>query len=687
MVRKSLVLVCAVFAASLFAVQAAGAQPGSSRPVPSLTPKATAKLWTQLVHHRRTFGPRATADCAPLRAVFYAATDWLRLATKLAANPSPCAQYYISIPPLAADKTAFRNDQAWRIRALGPQFHVLAEMNVTGWSSWVTTTGSSWHAAGLEARRRMAAAGYDAVQGDSWIVNELSSAVRQGTGSGRANMRAFMRGLYEGDGMVPAVRGAVFITGMAQSTVELSVYQSRLQDWYEDAAFWQDMSAYVNDWSQELYGDIRNYAVAGADPATRRASLNEYLQHEVTLAQGAPESAADARSFLAAAYNPLANAAWQYDAAFGWTNVSFDLMQDYVSAQTDALRSFNGARFGFAWAPKYPGGAWTPDFVAQSDAVLVRLAASITDPAGACTGTWCTGTYEGSAVNTGWRTFATWKQSKLAFTSAPQSIGTETASQPLTVGLQTNTGVTYATGVPLTVTLASSSEGGAFSTTAAGGWTSTLSVTIASGTSTATVYYRDTIGGTPTLTASAVGRTGGTQTETITAADTTPPETTVTSAPSGSIASTSATVSFSASEAASFTCSLDGATFASCASPASYAGLPQGSHTVSVRATDVAGNVDATPATARWTVDTVAPDTRFTAVPASTTTSRTATFWFAASESGIRFECSFDGGAFSSCASPWSAYVSRTTHAFRVRAIDGAGNADATPAAYSWRVK
>ena len=73
-------------------------------------------------------------------------SDWLRLATKLAANPSPCAQYYISIPPLAADKTKFRYDQPWRIRALGPQFHVLAEINFTGWTRWVAvrvTTASS----------------------------------------------------------------------------------------------------------------------------------------------------------------------------------------------------------------------------------------------------------------------------------------------------------------------------------------------------------------------------------------------------------------------------------------------------------------------------------------------------------------------------------------------------------------
>jgi hypothetical protein len=38
----------------------------------------------------------AAADCVPLRVVFYAANDWLRLAQRLAANSSPCVEYFIS---------------------------------------------------------------------------------------------------------------------------------------------------------------------------------------------------------------------------------------------------------------------------------------------------------------------------------------------------------------------------------------------------------------------------------------------------------------------------------------------------------------------------------------------------------------------------------------------------------------
>ena len=669
------VVVAAAFATPAFAAQA------TPRPVPSLTPAKTAKLWKQLV--RRPHVPSLTADCAPLRAVFYAGTDWMRLATKLAANASPCAQYYISVPPLAADKTQLRTDQAWRIRALGPQFHALAEVNVTGWSNWVSSTGSTWYAAGQEARRRMAAAGYDVAAGDTWVVNELSSAVRQGVGNARATMRSFVRGLYEGDGSAPTAQGAVFVIGMNQGTGELSVYQSRLQDWYEDGAFWNDMTAYVSDWSQELYGDVRNWAAPGTDPAARAASLNEYLQHELALARAAPPSAAAAAAFLSSAYNPLGNAAWAYDAAFGWTNVPYDLMQSYVSSQVNAHRSFGASRFGFAWAPKNLNALATADFTAQTDAILDRLAASIAG-ADACAPSWCGGDLAGAAFTTGWQTFAAWKPSVLAFTTAAQTIAAGAASSALTLEQRTNTGVPYTAGLPVSVELASSFAGGSFSTGAAGPWTPTLTVSIPSGTASVSVYYRDTEPGSPTITASAAGKVAATQVVTVTPADTTPPETAITSAPSGANASTSATISFSSEPGARFHCSLDGAAFSDCTSPASYSGLGQGGHTLDVRAIDQAGNVDPTPARATWTVDTLAPDTRFTTW--SRLSSSSAKFWFTATESAT-FTCSLDGGAWVSCTSPKTyTGLPRGWHTVRARATDAAGNVDPTPASYTVKI-
>jgi hypothetical protein len=86
-------------------------------------------------------------------------------------------------------------------------------------------------------------------------------------------------------------------------------------------------------------------------------------------------------------------------------------------------------------------------------------------------------------------------------------------------------------------------------------------------------------------------------------ADTTPPDTTITSGPSGSTTATSASVSFTSTESGStFECQLDAGAYGSCTSPKAYTGLGVGSHTFSVRATDIAGNVDPAPATATWTI-------------------------------------------------------------------------------------
>src|SRR5690606_38096807 len=62
-------------------------------------------------------------------------------------------------------------------------------------------------------------------------------------------------------------------------------------------------------------------------------------------------------------------------------------------------------------------------------------------------------------------------------------------------------------------------------------------------------------------------------------ADITPPETTITDAPSGTVAMASASISFTSNEAnVTYTCILDGATTPNCASPFNATGLAQGPH-------------------------------------------------------------------------------------------------------------
>ena len=92
--------------------------------------------------------------------------------------------------------------------------------------------------------------------------------------------------------------------------------------------------------------------------------------------------------------------------------------------------------------------------------------------------------------------------------------------------------------------------------------------------------------------------------------DTTAPDTAIDSQPSNPSNDTSPTFSFSSPDiTATFECQLDGGGYSSCSSPESYTGLVAGSHTFDVRATDLAGNTDPTPATYTWEIDTTAPST------------------------------------------------------------------------------
>jgi hypothetical protein len=529
-------------AAAIASAGSAGAGTSANRPaaepapVASLEPRATAKLWQRLVARPSRQARQQQADCRPLRGVFYAATDFLRLATKLAATPSPCAEYYISVPPLVADKTQARPNAAGRIRALGPNFHAMAEIHFATWTRWVASTGSSWHTAGVTARQRMAAAGFDVTKGDTWVLNEMTSAVRRNDGNARANMRELLRGLYEGDGTRPT-RGAAFVIGFGQPSGDVSLYQTNLQNWLADSAFWADMSTYVSDWSQEVYGDVRSYAVPGVPASVRRDYLNDYLQHKLVLTGTGPPTIEPARAFLSSAFSPLANAAWERDVGYGWTMVPADQMARYVSAQVHALRYFSATtgqpqdHWGLAWAPRNASGVAGPDFAAQSGLVLDRLAAAIrdsaqtpdpADPGSAACGppgqnVWCNGDLAGARLNEAWKSFRGWTQSVLGFGTAAQTIPAGTASAPITLALVTSSGIPVTSPTPLTVTLSSSSPQGSFSASPAGPWSSTLSLTIAAGSSIGVgFYYQDTRAGNHTLTATAAGATSGTQTVTVT---------------------------------------------------------------------------------------------------------------------------------------------------------------------------
>ena len=85
-------------------------------------------------------------------------------------------------------------------------------------------------------------------------------------------------------------------------------------------------------------------------------------------------------------------------------------------------------------------------------------------------------------------------------------------------------------------------------------------------------------------------------------ADTTAPETTITSAPSGTVSTTTAQIAFASNESGRFECRRNAGTWSGCQSVLSLSAFREGDNTVEVRAIDASGNVDASPAAASWTV-------------------------------------------------------------------------------------
>jgi hypothetical protein len=175
----------------------------------------------------------------------------------------------------------------------------------------------------------------------------------------------------------------------------------------------------------------------------------------------------------------------------------------------------------------------------------------------------------------------------------------------------------------------------------------------------------------------------------ITPDDCTPPDTVFISGPTGTITDNTPTFTFESTEQpATFQCSVDGGPMQTCTSPFTSVPLPDGPHTLAVQATDGSLNVDPTPATSSFTVDTTAPDTAIGSHPKSKTKSRKASFTFSSSEAGSSFVCSYDGKAYAACGSSFTTpKLKPGKHRFDVISTDAAGNRDQSAATFLWKVK
>jgi hypothetical protein len=396
---------------------------------------------------------RAATDteCAKrVEVVIWTANRWRPLMRALAANPAACADYYISIPPADGNRTQLRPGSVYReIRDLGPQFHSVVEMTLglTGWAQWVAAGNGTWYDAGVEYRRRMAAANIQPELGHTWLVNEFDSTTRLDTSSRptglpgypRQAMLDLVRGLYEGaPGMAPAA-GIVElgINQSHQNLPDVPAYKEQMKAFLLDDGFWSALEGKVRWFAHEVYADTRFHGVPGSSLEERRRHLEDYQQHLLGLVAAGGRKTRVADRYLQESFTPLTNGggyvalggdAFAFESGHGNTEVPLDQMMRFVSEQVYSVRSYaerlrSGApagRIGFSWQPVNRFGLPSQQFEDEVAIQAAHLAAVIaaaygpgTSAEGAClraSGTdWCTMQRPDAAFTDAWESFTSWK--------------------------------------------------------------------------------------------------------------------------------------------------------------------------------------------------------------------------------------------------------------------------------------
>lgn len=417
-------------------------------PGAAVLPSAVAAL-----EQARAAAPALADDLPPwcrlhAEAVFWTANDWPLLSEALAADPSPCADYYVSIPPQSADHTLLRGAQDDLLRALGPQIHPVAEMTLgtpSGWDHWVhAAPGRTWFDAGVEFRRRMAVAGYRFDLGETWLLNEFDRSTRRDEQPySRDAMRELVRGLYDAGGTLPPVQGIVEI-GIAythQNIPDVGGYKDELKSWLQDSEFWEAVAPAIKILTKETYPDARFWGVAGSSRHERTEHLSQYMEHLNNLVESGPRSLSDVQMFIRSTFMPLGSATWPafgpdpftppFCCGHGWTMIPLEEMLHLISEQVYAVRHYAGShpqgapagRLGFSWQPTNNFMLPPAEWLAARKALAARIASAIhyayreggASAEGACSppsssADWCTGgDVAGAAFDPRWATFDSWR--------------------------------------------------------------------------------------------------------------------------------------------------------------------------------------------------------------------------------------------------------------------------------------
>lgn len=324
-------------------------------------------------------GAAASATCAsPIGVIVYAQEDWLGLARTFAAAPPGCVEAWIGVP------TEEGRDHAWlttrpnmkeAFARIGPNVHPMPTIDVDDWEAWGRThPGVSWLERGRMARKSMLAAGYDFAKGDYWALNEVPIAAETDA-SLRADIRDLLIGL-QGDATARTGVAYAVIPVQAEGSVQRRVGQ--LEPMLADRSFWAAADRAIEVWSDEAYADVRNTCEPGSSYQRQADTLAEYAYARRSIARDAAVRASpEARAVLERVV-PLANAAWRWTEAYGWTNVPASTMAEFVRVQIHAMARPVGSEMavGFAWAPKQAPAAGLAQVAAAIRDELVLVASA-----------------------------------------------------------------------------------------------------------------------------------------------------------------------------------------------------------------------------------------------------------------------------------------------------------------------
>src|SRR6187402_1992017 len=154
-------------------------------------------------------------------------------------------------------------------------------------------------------------------------------------------------------------------------------------------------------------------------------------------------------------------------------------------------------------------------------------------------------------------------------------------------------------------------------------------------------------------------------------------------------------------------CNIDNSKYVKCTSPFVFLNiLKDGIHTFNVRSIDRVGNINISPASFTWNIDTISPNTtlesatdgnKIVVVNGTNTNSNSMSFEFSANDTGgdgdkgvgiNHFACNIDNSKYVACTSPFvfPNLLKDGIHTFTVTSEDNAGNKDSTPASFSWIV-